>query len=118
MQHTKKRGELGERIAEAFLEIKGYQILKRNYRLAGREIDILARRGRLLLAVEVKLRRGDRFGMAAEAVDARKLSRIRFALECHMCSARESLRPRIDLVVIDITEDMEEMTVTHLEGVY
>ena len=58
-------GELGERIASAFLAVKGYEILEKNIRYARREIDILARDGGTLVAVEVKLRRGRRFGKAA-----------------------------------------------------
>ncbi len=55
-------GELGERIASAFLAVKGYEILEKNIRYARREIDILARDGGTLVAVEVKLRRGRKLG--------------------------------------------------------
>ena len=55
--NRRKRGELGERIASAFLAVKGYEILQSNFRYAGREIDIVARDGGTLVAVEVKLRR-------------------------------------------------------------
>ncbi len=116
--HKRRLGELGERIAEAFLEIKGYRTVKRNYRYAGREIDLIVKRGRLLVAVEVKLRRGDRFGTAAEALDARKLERIRTAFQSVLSVAGCPFAPRIDAVVIDLASDSGEMRVTHLEGVY
>ncbi|NIM20735.1 MAG: YraN family protein [Candidatus Latescibacteria bacterium] len=117
MASTRQIGELGERIAEAFLKIKGYQLVKRNYRYAGREIDLLVKKGCILVAVEVKLRRGSRFGAAAEAVDARKLERIRTALQGLLSAACKALTPRIDLVVVDFAEDEREMLVTHIEGV-
>jgi putative endonuclease len=114
---TRSLGELGERVAEAFLCMKGFTILARNYRFARREIDLIARKGGDLIAVEVKLRRGDRFGAAVEAVDSRKVARLAVAIEGFIRSRNDFGRPRIDLVVIDVSPDMLEMTVRHLEGI-
>ena len=111
-------GEWGERIATAFLAVKGYEILQKNLRYARREIDILARDGNALVAVEVKLRRGRRFGKAAEAVDARKLGRVALALEGIVAAWKTSLVPRVDVVAIDFDDDMKSMVVDHLIGVY
>lgn len=118
MASTREIGELGERIAESFLRLKGYEILRRNYRFAGREIDLLVRKDRRLIAVEVKLRRGERFGRAVEAVDRRKIGRIRTALSGALSNSREPLVPQIDAVVIDLPVGLEGMTVTHIEAIY
>lgn len=120
MANVNKRavGEWGERIATAFLAVKGYEILQKNVRYARREIDILARDGNALVAVEVKLRRGRRFGKAAEAVDARKLGRVKLALEGIVAARNTSLIPRIDVIAIDFGDDMTSMVVDHLIGVY
>ena len=56
---TQGRGRLGEDLAAAFLESRGYLVLHRNLRVARREIDLVARRGGTLVAVEVKWRRGE-----------------------------------------------------------
>ncbi len=116
--NTRRLGELGERIAGMFLQVKGYRVIKRNYRYAGREIDLLVQKGNLLVAVEVKLRRGGRFGAASQAVDAKKLCRLRVAMEGLLSSAGGACTPRIDLVVIDYSDDLGEMLITHIEGVY
>ncbi|MFH1755240.1 MAG: YraN family protein [Candidatus Latescibacterota bacterium] len=116
--NTKTLGELGERIAGTFLQIKGYRVVERNYRYAGREIDLLVTKGALLAAVEVKLRRGGRFGSASQAVDAKKLGRVRVAMEGFLSAAPAIYTPRIDLVVIDYSDDLGDMLITHLEGVY
>lgn len=117
MVNTRRLGDMGERVAEHFLVLKGYRVLKRNYRYAGREIDLLVRTDTELVAVEVKLRRGDRFGHAAEAIDARKLNRLRVALAGALDQSREPLRPRVDVVTIDFDNKLESMTVRHLEAV-
>jgi putative endonuclease len=93
---------------------------RKNYWVARREIDLLARKGTTLVAVEVRLRRGDRFGSAIQSVDGRKIARIRFALEGvleHYPGAC-GLEPRIDLVVIDVSDDLSHMDVRHIEGIH
>jgi putative endonuclease len=115
--NTTQRGELGERIAAAFLAIKGYEIVERNYRYARREVDLVARQGGWIVAVEVKLRRGRQFGSAAEAVGTRKLSRLRTALSGIAGERGWRLAPRIDVVAIDVDEGGQRMVVEHLVGV-
>lgn len=118
MTSTKRLGELGERIAELFLVLKGYEVLRRNFRYAGREIDLIVRRDSTIAAVEVKLRTGSNFGRATESVDRRKLVRIRTALEVALIGLPDSVKPRIDVVAIDIAGDQSEMVVRHIEAVY
>jgi len=115
--NTRRRGDLGEVIAGAFLAIKGYQIIEKNYRFAGREVDLVARDRGSIVAVEVKLRRGSRFGVAAQGVDARKLERLRVALSGIARDRGLRLSPRIDVVAIDLDERAERMVVEHLVGV-
>ncbi len=65
-------GALGERIAERWLRQAGWAILARRFRNGHRDLDLVARQGRLVAFVEVKARRSDRFGSPVEAVDWRK----------------------------------------------
>jgi putative endonuclease len=60
-----RRGHRGEWLAAAALMAKGYRILARRYRTRLGEIDLIARRGDLVLIVEVKARR-----TLMEAMDA------------------------------------------------
>ena len=110
-------GARGEQLACQWLEKKGFQILHRNWRHGHDELDIVALDGRFLVVVEVKLRRGSRFGAAAEAIDARKLSRLRLALAGFARDADPELVPRIDVITIDVEETGERMTVEHYVGV-
>ncbi|MEI9405227.1 YraN family protein [Mesorhizobium argentiipisi] len=52
-----RRGHRGEWLAALALMIKGYRILARRHRTRLGEIDLIARRGDLVLFVEVKARR-------------------------------------------------------------
>jgi len=116
--HNKLLGELGETMAACFLQAKGYRLLARNYRFARREIDLLFKAGRCLVAVEVKLRRGESFGAAVEAVNRRKLERVRLALQGALAETYPDYDARVDLVVIDFSRDMREMKLEHIEGIF
>ena len=52
-----RRGHRSEWLAAAALMAKGYRILARRYRTRLGEIDLIARKGDLVLIVEVKARR-------------------------------------------------------------
>ena len=51
-----RRGHRGEWLAALALMLKGYRIVARRYRTKLGEIDLIARRGDLVLIVEVKVR--------------------------------------------------------------
>jgi putative endonuclease len=70
-------GAYGERVAVQHLLNAGLAVLDRNWRSATGEIDIVARDGDVLVLCEVKTRRGLGFGTPAEAVDRRKVARLR-----------------------------------------
>ncbi|MDH4100504.1 MAG: YraN family protein [Nitrospirota bacterium] len=69
-------GRTGEDTAERYLKRKGYRILERNFSLKIGEIDLIALDGDTVVFIEVKTRRGDRYGTPAEAVTGRKQAQI------------------------------------------
>ena len=77
-------GLSAESRAAALLIAKGYRIVARRFRSPVGEIDIVARRGRALIFVEVKAR--GRLEDAAEAVIVRQQRRIIAAAEAWLAS--------------------------------
>ncbi len=69
-----RRGRWAEALCAASLLLRGYRILGRRLRSPVGEIDILARRGRVLAVIEVKARAD--VASAAEAVTARQRERL------------------------------------------
>ncbi|MDX1679428.1 MAG: YraN family protein [Akkermansiaceae bacterium] len=70
-------GRRGERIAVSWLRSQGHSILARNYRAPrGGEVDIIARKQRLLLFIEVKTRSGGQRIRPLDAVDSHKQALI------------------------------------------
>jgi len=95
-----RAGRRGETLAALYLIAKGWRIVARRQRIGqGRgvgEVDIVARRGRVLAFVEVKWRSDAR--RLDEAIDERRLHRV--------ARAAQALSPRLahgdDTVRIDV----------------
>ena len=71
-ENKRQVGSKYEKLAGAFLEIQGYEILCYNYRCLFGEIDIVAKEDETLVFCEVKYRSSSLGGNPLEAVDARK----------------------------------------------
>jgi len=70
-------GAAGEEAVARWYGANGYTVLARNWRVREGEIDLVLRRAETVVFCEVKTRRGDAFGMPAEAVTVRKQTRLR-----------------------------------------
>jgi putative endonuclease len=79
-------GRTGEAAALAAYETRGYQLVARNWRCRLGEIDLVVRRGDLLVFCEVKARRGGRFGAPFEAVHVSKQRKLRNLAEVFLTS--------------------------------
>ena len=89
-----------ERRAARWYRLRGYRILDTNCWLAGAEIDVVARRGRVLVFCEVKSKSGDGFGDPLEMVDARKIARVRRAAAAWLAGHQQlaGLDVRFDVI--------------------
>jgi putative endonuclease len=95
-----RRGHRGEWLAALALMLKGYRIVARRYRTKLGEIDLIARRGDLVLIVEVKARRT--LGEAMEAVSYGSERRIEGAADLWLSRQPDydRLSVRFDLVAV------------------
>ena len=83
-REAERGGRRAERLAAWWLRLKGWRILAIRARTPVGEIDLIARRGRVLAFVEVKARAGD--DAAGLALDEWRLRRV--------ARAAEALAPR------------------------
>ena len=58
---------------------RGFTVIARNWTMRGGELDVVARRGNLVVVCEVKARAGDSHGSAWEAFTPLKQQRVRRA---------------------------------------
>ena len=82
--------------------LRGYRILDGNVWLAGAELDLVVRRGRVLAFCEVKSKAGDGYGDPLEMIPPAKIARIRRAAEAWLAvhPELESLDVRFDVVAV------------------
>ena len=69
----------GERRALRHYRLRGYRLVDANVRVGRYELDLVLRRGRTLLVVEVKEKSGDAFGHPLEMIDEVKARRVHTA---------------------------------------
>lgn len=103
-RRAEQRGRWAETIAATLLRLKGYRILARRYRCAAGEIDLLAKTGATVVAVEVKTRAT--VHDALEAVTPAQRRRIERAAEYYFIHHTATRSPhhattlRFDVIVI------------------
>jgi putative endonuclease len=99
-QRAQRRGRLAEWLCLWHLRLRGWHILARGWRCPAGEIDILARRGRVLAVIEVKSR--GEFATAASALAPRQRRRITRAAEAFLLQHSELARLdlRFDLMLV------------------
>lgn len=98
-QQAERSGRDGETRAALWLRAKGWQVLDRRVKTAAGEIDLVAKRGRLVAFIEVKWRqkRED----LDHAIDQHRLARVAAATEAvaHRY-AREGEDIRVDVILL------------------
>jgi putative endonuclease len=96
-RRAERWGRLAERICRWHLRLRGWRIIAHDWRCPAGEIDIIARRGRVLAAIEVKSR--GELATAAASLSARQRRRIARALEAF-------LNARPDLTELELRFDV------------
>lgn len=95
-------GTTYEKLAGAFLEQLGYEIMEYNFRCRLGEIDIIARDGEYLVFAEVKYRKTAEYGSPALAVNRKKqqtISRVA-AFYCYTNGIGETAPCRFDVISV------------------
>ena len=112
-------GEFGEERAVRYLRLHGYTIVERNFRCRQGEIDIIARKRRYLVFVEVKLRKNAEHGAAMEFVTPAKQQRILQTAALWLSRNETELQPRFDVIEVYAPNgERGPVSVTHWEDAF
>ena len=116
---TRELGRFGEERAARWLRLHGYRIVETNYSCRIGEIDLIARRGRYLGFVEVKLRKSAGFAAAREFVTTAKQQRIRSTAALYLSQHETELQPRFDVIEIYAPDGADgKVTINHIENAF
>lgn len=93
----------GERRAARHYRLHGYRLLAANVRAGGYELDLIVRRGRRIVFVEVKERASDGYGGPFAAIGPEKRRRVRRAADAWLAAHPELDGLEVALEAVAIT---------------
>jgi putative endonuclease len=117
-------GKRGEEFAASFLRRKGYQIIDRNFRIRGGEIDLIAidpstgSGEKTLVFIEVKTRTSDEYGTPLEAIGYYKIRTLIKA--AHLYKLKHPQLPnlmRIDAVGVVVNRQNQLLTIDLVKNI-
>lgn len=113
-RRTKEAGDRGEAAAAAYLEERGCEILARQWRCRGGELDLIARDpAGVLRFVEVKLRGPRAMGLPREYVDAGKREKLRRTAAAWLAENGSDAPAQFD--VVEVYEEKDTLRIVYLE---
>ncbi|MBQ7320849.1 MAG: YraN family protein [Clostridia bacterium] len=108
---TTQIGRYGEDLAAAHLIRNGFTVVRRNFRVARNEIDIIAENDGYLLFVEVKTRSApdertpSRYGRPSRAVTYDKRDRTLYAARAYLRDHPTKKIPRMDVMELYLQQE-------------
>jgi len=105
-----------EELTAQFLRSKGYAVESRNYRGAGGEIDLVVRRGKEVVFVEVKSSLEASLGPPEDRVGHQKRRHLVRAAQHYILQADRGSEFRFDVVAI--IGSQEDPEITHFENAF
>ncbi len=114
--NNRKKGNQGEKEAAEFLSSKGYQIVKTNFHFGKHgEIDIICKRGDVLVFVEVKSRKSFEYGDPLLSITRSKQKSWQRAAEGYLYVNKiQNVECRFDVITVDLSKTPH--AIEHLEN--
>ncbi len=106
-QTTRKIGAEAEELALEYLKQQGLILLDRNYHCRRGEIDLMMQEGNFLVFIEVRYRKNDRYGSAAESVTKQKQHRLLTTAEYYLQSEKQNADNICRFDVITISGELD-----------
>lgn len=105
---TKSKGIKGEEIAKRHYEMAGFEILEMNYRFKRAEVDLIAMQDeKLLVFVEVKTRTRTDYGLPESFVSDAQKERIKQAAEDYIFAINWHKGIRFDIACVNQRHEVE-----------
>ena len=119
LDSRKETGTKGEKLAAKFLKRNGYKIIQRNYGCKLGEIDIVAKKDKTVVFVEVKTRQTQEFGVPQDAVTATKRNQISKAALWYLKEKKLLEQScRFDVIAVTFSPDSRKPEIEHIENAF
>ena len=111
------KGKLAELKAAQYLTGKKYIIVDCNFYCRFGEIDIIAKKGKTLAFIEVKMRNINSIAQPKEFVDYNKQQKMIATAKYYLMKNKTKLQPRFDVIEV-IYHNNEIKSIKHLENAF
>ncbi|MFY7671212.1 YraN family protein [Tenacibaculum sp. MEBiC06402] len=108
-------GNRGEELAVNYLLENDYEILCRNYRYLKAEVDIIAKKEDIIIAIEVKTRTSNYFGNPQDFINQKKIQLLTSAMDYYIQKNDLENEVRFDIVAIVGKKTFE---IQHIEDAF
>ena len=112
----KRLGDAGEEMAARELTRRGYTVRERNWRCPEGELDLVAEQDGALVFVEVRTRRGDRFGTPEESITPVKRAHLIASAQAYLQAHSLDCDWRIDVIAIEMSSRGELLRMDVIEN--
>lgn len=111
-------GRRGEMAALHHLEQHGFEILDTNWRNGRAEIDIICRKNRIVIFVEVKTRSSRAFGNPEVSITKRKQNLMVDAAQIYCETINHDGEIRFDVISVLLLDDRQHNQLDHYEDAF
>jgi len=112
-----KIGRLGEEIAKKYLQANRYAIIEQNYRTRRAEIDLIALYKGILIFIEVRTKRDERFGIPEESLNRKKKIKLVGNAKAYIARKRWQKAYRIDAICIVLDNNYQLKRFNHHKNI-
>lgn len=110
-------GHYGEKIAKDYLRKKGYKIIDCNWRTRWGEIDLIASYKRRLRFIEVRTRKGERFGSPEDSINREKSDKMIKNAESYTALKNYKLDYFLECICVVLEKDGSVSRITHYDEI-
>ena len=109
-------GKKGEELAIDYLQDNGYTIIEKNYRFIKAEVDVIAQKEGVLVAIEVKTRSSTYFGNPQDFVNPKKIKLLVMAIDNYVIEKDLDVEVRFDIIAV--LKNKETYKIHHIEDAF
>lgn len=119
MEKHKILGQRGENLARQYLLARGYEIIATNYRVGRLEIDLIAKKNKQYIFLEIKTRNKKIIYHRDSYLSKRQANNIKRALMVYAYQKRLNLEAvRFDLIMIIVDVQTNLASLRHYQNIF
>lgn len=115
---SRRSGTWGEAQAANYLRDHGYELLAHSYHCRFGEIDLIAKKGKMLCFVEVKTRSNLDYGLPRDYVTAGKQERLRKTAAMYLSAHELDCPTRFDVAEVYTDKEHTSVRIEYMEDAF